>query len=69
MQGINNLTNPFKIKEKDALYCLSSSAPVPSNVENDIVMTDDEIDKKAHKKFWLMMELTRKPTRSLFRKG
>ena len=69
MQGINNLTNPFKIKEKDALYCLPSSAPVPSNVKNDIVMADDEIDKKAHKKFLADDGLTRKPTRSLFRKG
>ena len=37
--------NPFF---RPVLYCLSSSAPVPSNVENDILMSD-EIGKKAHK--------------------
>ena len=50
MEAINNFINPFTIKDKDTLYCLSSSAPVPSNVENDILMSD-EIGKKAHKQF------------------
>lgn len=50
VQAINNFTSPFKIEDKDALYCLSSGAPVPSNVENDILMAD-EIGKKAHKEF------------------
>ena len=50
MEAINNFINPFTIEDKDMLYCLSSGAPVPSNVENDILMSD-EIGKKAHKQF------------------
>ena len=52
MEAINSFINPFTIEDRDALYCLSSSAPVPSNVENDILMSD-EIGKKAHKQFVL----------------
>ena len=48
MEVINNFMNPFTIEDKDTFYCLSSGAPVPSNVENDILMSD-EIGKKAHK--------------------
>ena len=47
MEAINNFINPFTIEDKDRLYCPSSGAPVPSNVENDILMSD-EIGKKAH---------------------
>ena len=50
MEAINNFINPFTIEDKDTLYCLSSGAPVPSNVENDNLMSD-EIGKKAHKQF------------------
>ena len=50
MEAINTFINYFTNEDKDTLYCLSSSAPVPSNVENDILMSD-EIGKKAHKQF------------------
>ena len=50
MEAINNFINPFTIEDKDTLYCLSSSASVPSTVENDILMSD-EIGKKTHKQF------------------
>ena len=50
IEGINNFINPFTIEDKDTLYCPSSGAPVPSNVKNDILMSD-EIGKKAHKQF------------------
>ena len=50
MKAINNFINPFTIEDKDTLYCPSSGALVPSNVENDIVMSD-EIGKKVHKQF------------------
>ena len=50
VETINNFINPFTIEDKDTLYCPSSSAPVPSNVENDILMSD-EIGKKAYKQF------------------
>ena len=46
MEAINNFINPFTIEDKDTLYCPSSGAPVPSNVENDVLMSD-EIGKKA----------------------
>ena len=48
MEAINNFINRFTTEDKDTLYCPSSGAPVPSNVENDILMSD-EIGKKAHK--------------------
>ena len=50
LQAISNLTNPFTIEDKDALYCLSFGAPVPQDVESDILMADD-IGKKAHREF------------------
>ena len=50
MEAMNNFINPFTIEDKDTLYCPSSGAPVPSNVENYILMSD-EIGKKAHKQF------------------
>ena len=50
LQAISNFTNPFTIEDKDALYCLSSGAPVPQDVESDILMADD-IGKKAHREF------------------
>ena len=45
LQAISNFTNPFTIEDKDALYCLSFGAPVPQDVESDILMADD-IDRK-----------------------
>ena len=50
MEAINNFINPFTTEDKDMLYCLSSSAPAPSTVENDI-LTSDEIRKNMHKQF------------------
>ena len=50
LQAISNFTNPFTIEDKDALYCLSFGAPVPQDVESDILMADD-IGKKAHREF------------------
>ena len=50
MEAINNFINPFSIEHKDTLYCPSSGAPVPSNLENDILRSD-EIGTKAHKQF------------------
>ena len=50
IQAISNFTNPFTIEDKDALYCLSSGAPLPSHVQNDVLMAD-EIGKKAPQEF------------------
>ena len=50
MEAMNNFINPCTTEDKDMLYCLSSGAPVPSNVENDILMSD-EISKNIHKQF------------------
>ena len=44
------LCNPFTTEDKDTLYCPSSGTSVPSDVESDILMSD-EIGKKAHKQF------------------
>ena len=55
MEAINDFINHFTIEDKDTLYCPSSGAPLPSNVENDILMSD-EFGKKAHKQLvqdWL----------------
>ena len=35
MEAINNFINRLTIEDKDMLYCPSSGAPVPSNVENE----------------------------------
>ena len=40
----------LQVEDKDALYCLSFGAPVPQDVESDILMADD-IGKKAHRVF------------------
>ena len=50
IQAISNFTNPFTVEDKDALNCLSSGAPLPSHVENDVLVAD-EIGKKAHQEF------------------
>ena len=50
LEALNKFFNPFTIEDKGTLYRLSSGAPVPSNVENDIPMSD-EIGNKAHKQF------------------
>ena len=47
LEAMNNFINRFTTEDKDTLYCPSSGAPVPSSVENDILMS--EIGKKAHK--------------------
>ena len=59
MEAINNFINRFTIKGKDTLYCPSSGAPVPSNVEKDILMSDEN-GKKAHKQL-VQDRLTDKP--------
>ena len=35
MEAINSFINRLTIEDKDTLYCPSSGAPVPSNVDNE----------------------------------
>uniref|UniRef100_UPI00358E939A uncharacterized protein n=1 Tax=Myxine glutinosa TaxID=7769 RepID=UPI00358E939A len=37
---IKNFTNPFTIIDKDKLYCLASGAPVPMDVEMDVLQAE-----------------------------
>jgi hypothetical protein len=47
IQPISNFINPFDVKNKDALYCLSLGAPAANDVEQDLLQAD-KIGKKAH---------------------
>ena len=38
--AIKNFTNPFTIAEKDKLYSLASGAPVPIDVETDVLRAE-----------------------------
>lgn len=38
--AIKNFTNPFTIAEKDRLYSLASGAPVPIDVETDVLRAE-----------------------------
>jgi len=50
VNAINNFINPFVVGEPDALYCISSGAPAPSDVAHDL-LTVDEVGMKAHTAF------------------
>lgn len=40
LEAIRNFTNPFTIPDKDRLYSLASGAPVPMDVEMDILQAE-----------------------------
>lgn len=42
--------NPFEIDNKEVLYCLSSGAPIPRAVEEDLLQAD-KVGKEAHMTF------------------
>ena len=50
MQAIDNFINPFQVESKDVLYCLSSGAPAPSDVEKDLLEADQR-GKEAYREF------------------
>lgn len=50
MTTICNFTNPFTLDDKDHLYSLASGAPVPYDIEVDI-LNADETGKTAKAKF------------------
>ena len=41
MEAISHFTNPSKIHDKERLYCLSSGAPIPQEIEADILHADE----------------------------
>ena len=41
MGAISHFTNPWKIPDKERLYCLSSGAPIPQEIEVDILHADE----------------------------
>lgn len=49
-RAIENFINPFEVDNKDALYCLSSGAPVPKDVERDLLQ-GEKIGQEAHSTF------------------
>ena len=40
MEAISHFKNPLKISDKERLYCLSSGAPIPQEIEVDILHAD-----------------------------
>ena len=49
MEALHNFSNPFEC-DKDSLYCLSSGAPTPKDVESDI-LNADKIGEEACRTF------------------
>jgi len=37
LEAIAGFMNPFEMENKDNLYCLSSRAPAPSDIEQDLL--------------------------------
>ena len=37
VDAISNFVNPFEVENKDLLYCISSGAPIPADVEEDLL--------------------------------
>ena len=37
IDAVKNFTNPFTVADKEQLYCLASGAPVPLDVETDVL--------------------------------
>jgi len=50
LEAIAGFTNPFEMENKDNLYCLSSGAPAPSDIEQDLLQAD-RVGKEAHETF------------------
>ena len=40
IDAVKNFTNPFTIADKERLYCLVSGAPVPLDVETDVLQAE-----------------------------
>lgn len=40
LTAVKNFTNPFAIADKDRLYCIASGAPIPIDVEMDVLQAD-----------------------------
>ena len=38
--AISNFVNPFEVENKDLLYCISSGAPAPADVEEGLLSAD-----------------------------
>lgn len=50
LTAVRNFTNPFTISDKDRLYSMASGAPVPMDVETDILRAED-VGKAAKAEF------------------
>ena len=50
MQTISNFINPYKVENKKVLYCLTSGAPAPNDIEQDLLLVD-QMGREAYSKF------------------
>ena len=50
VEAISNFINPFEVDCHSKLYCLSSGAPVPSDVEEDLLQAEKK-GTQAHDAF------------------
>ena len=48
--AITNFINPFEVENKSVLYCLSSGAPTPRDIEHDLLQAD-KLGKEAYSTF------------------
>ena len=46
-KAISHFTSPWKIADKEKLYCLASGAPILEEIEKDILRADEQ-DSKEH---------------------
>ena len=56
MEAISHFTNPWRIANKDRLYCLASEAPVSEEIEKDVLRAD--VLGKDLKKTFIQQRLT-----------
>ena len=40
VDATSNFVNPLEVENKDLLYCISSGAPTPADVEEDLLSAD-----------------------------
>ena len=50
MQAISNFINPYEVENKNMAHCLSSGAPGPNDIEQDLLQAD-QMGRKVYSKF------------------
>ena len=65
MQAISNFINPYEIENKNMLYCLSSGASAPNDIEQDLFQTyQGKLTANLFKNDWLKEQWVSKLAKS-----